>query len=175
MRYTRVAALIVPVLLSACSWRRTPVPIASETGSTALLVGEWAGEYSSSQTGRSGSITFDLASEKDTAFCDVVMVPKIRSMQVVGDQSNRGIVRPQPPAEPLRIRFIRLGDNRISGTLDPYVDPDCMCRVTTTFEGRLTGPDTIGGSFSTRAAGSDYVATGGRWKVTRQKARTTSP
>ena len=174
MRATRLAALTLLLPLAGCGWRRTPVPIVSETGSVALLVGQWAGEYSSTQTGRTGSITFDLASEKDTAFCDVVMIPKPQSVQVVGDLTSGPVVRQPVLAEPLQIRFIRLGDNRISGTLEPYVDPDCGCRVTTTFSGKFNGDDTIEGTFTSRAAGPEYAQAGGRWKVTRQKTQTSA-
>lgn len=171
MRYAKILALAIPAVLSACSWRRTPVPIVAESGSAALLVGAWTGDYTSKQTGRSGTITFELASEKDTAFCDIVMIPKVQSIQIVGERGDRAIVRPQASAEPLKIRFIRLGEGRISGTLEPYVDPDCGCRVTTTFDGKFSGPDTIEGTFFSRAPGGESVPSGGSWKVTRQKAR----
>ena len=174
MRAARIAALMLLTPLAACGWKRTPVPIVFESGSVALLVGKWAGEYSSTQTGRSGSITFDLASEKDTAFCDVVMIPKSQSPQAVGELTGGPIVRYQTPTEPLQIRFIRLGDNRISGTLEPYVDPDCGCRVTTTFHGTFNGENTIEGTFVSRATTGEYLQSGGRWKVTRLKTQTSA-
>lgn len=167
MRATRIAALVLLTPLAACGWRRTPVPVVFESGSVALLVGEWAGEYSSTQTGRSGTITFDLASEKDTAFCDVFMIPKSGSGQTVGDFTAGPIVRHQTPTEPLKIRFIRLGDNRISGTLEPYVDPDCGCRVSTTFHGKFDGENTIEGTFESRGTRGEQLQSGGRWKVAR--------
>lgn len=169
MRYTRLAALLLLPAVAACSWRKTPVTLIPETGSVALLVGVWSGEYSSPQTGRSGSITFDLASEKDTAFCDVVMVPKIHGMQNTTDGVDRAIVRSLPSNQALKVRFIRLGDRRISGTLEPYVDPDCGCRVSTTFEGTITSANTIEGTYTSVSSALDYSRTGGRWKVTRQK------
>ena len=63
MRYMRNTMLPCLAVMAACSWRRTPVPVISDSGSTTALVGEWTGEYSSTQTGRSGSITFQLAGE----------------------------------------------------------------------------------------------------------------
>ena len=169
VRLQRLAVLLMLTAIAACSWRKTPVALIPETGSVALLVGVWSGEYSSPQTGRSGSITFDLASEKDTAFCDIVMVPKIQSMQNPGEGVNRAIVRPLPSNQPLKVRFIRLGDRKISGTLEPYVDPDCGCRVSTTFEGIITSANTIEGTYTSVSSALDYSRTGGRWKVTRQK------
>lgn len=175
MRFTKLAPVLLLVAVTACSWRKTPVTLIPETGSVALLVGVWTGEYSSLQTGRSGTITFDLASEKDTAFCDVVMTPKFQSIQTVGEGTANAIVRPQPFAAPLKIRFIKLGDRRVSGILDPYVDPECGCKVTTTFDGTVTNGDTIEGTYSSVSTGLNNAPTGGRWKVTRQKSVTTVP
>ena len=175
MTRNRLAVFILPIAIVACSWKKTPVPIIPETGSVALLVGEWSGDYSSAQSGRSGTITFDLASEKDTAFCDVVMIPRLQPIQVAGERSGNAVIRPQRTADPLKLRFIRLGENRVSGTLDPYLDPDCECRVTTTFIGVFTAPDTIEGTFTTRGVATDYSQSGGRWRVTRQKSPVTSP
>lgn len=165
-----VLAFVLPV--AACSWRRTPVPIYSETGSTALLVGAWSGEYSSSETGRRGSISFDLASETDTAFCDVTMVP------FAGNAQMGPIVQNDVPTaartavpQPLKIKFIRLGGNRISGILEPYNDPDCGCTVRTMFTGTVTGPNKIEGTYTTAASGL-YQPTKGRWTVERQSIAT---
>ena len=169
MRYTRLAALLFLPAVAACGWRKTPVTLIPETGSVALLVGVWSGEYSSPQTGRSGSITFDLASEKDTAFCDVVMIPKIQSIQRIGEGVDRAIVRPQPSNQPLKVRFIRLGDQRVSGILEPYFDPECGCRVSTTFDGTITSANTIEGTYTSRGGSLENSLSGGRWKVTRQK------
>jgi hypothetical protein len=175
MRYIRAAAVLAALsFVSACAWKRTPVPVISDTGSTALLVGTWSGEYNSRETGRSGSITFDMASEKDTAYCDVVMVPKVAQTFNVAthDRAASSVVQPPSFSQPLRIRFIRLGERRVSGTLDPYTDPDCDCRVTTTFDGRITSANTIEGTYITTGAGARI--SGGTWKVNRQKATATT-
>lgn len=175
MRYITTGTLVVAsILTAACAWRRTPVPIISDSGSTALLVGDWSGEYSSRETGRSGSISFELASEKDTAYCDIVMVPKVPTLQVVTrDRAEGPVAASSAPAQPLKIRFIRLGEGRVSGTLDPYVDPECNCRVTTTFDGRITSADIIEGTYTTR--GSGISESKGTWKVNRQRTSSRSP
>jgi hypothetical protein len=161
--------------VAGCAWRRTPVPIISDAGSTGLLVGTWTGEYNSAQTGRSGSISFELASEKDTAYCDVVMVPSIQRLRVANNTNPEGpSVRPIPLAEPLKLRFIRLGDGRVTGTLEPYKDPDCDCQVTTTFEGKFYGTNTIEGTYVTTGTVL-HQQTSGRWKVTKQTSTSTSP
>ena len=169
MRYIKaMAGVMLAVGAAGCSWRRTPVPIISESGSTALLVGSWTGEYSSAQTGRSGSISFDLDSEKDTAYCDVVMTPKVGNFRVATETPEKqAIVQPAFP-EPLKMRFIRVGDGRVSGTLEPYTDPDCQCTVTTTFEGTFYDPNKIEGSYITQGSAT-YKTTSGKWKVIRKK------
>jgi len=168
-----VLALLLPV--AACTWRRTPVPLLSDSGSTALLVGSWAGDYSSAETGRSGNISFELASEKDTAYCDVVMIPKIQTFRVATQEHPEvRMVRPETLTEPLRIRFIRLGEGRLTGRLDPYTDPECGCQVSTTFEGRFTNDNVIEGTYVTKGDGV-YQTTSGRWKVQREAAGATTP
>jgi len=175
MRYTRAAiAIAFAAAAAGCTWRRTPVPLIAENGSTALLVGSWAGDYSSTETGRSGSISFELESEKDTAYCDVVMTPKVGNFRFSTEQRpDVPVVTPQALGEPLRIRFIRLGDGRITGTLEPYTDPECGCKVTTVFEGTLKGPDRIAGNYLT--SGSDGYQSKGKWTVVRQRVARTTP
>ena len=56
----------------------------------------------------------------------------------------------------LKIHFIRKEGGNLSGTLDPYNDPDCDCRVTTTFQGTFRDARTIEGTFST-----DHLFQGG--------------
>lgn len=111
MRYQSVAVLALAATTAACGWRRTPVPVTSETGSVEALVGNWSGEYSSAETGRNGSITFTLA---------------------------------------------------------PYNDPECGCRVITTFSGRFADANTIEGTYDTRGTSFGHTPSGGKWKVTRQ-------
>ena len=169
MRNTRNAfVLALALVTAACGWKRTSVPVISDTGSTALLVGSWSGEYSSEETGRSGSISFELASEKDTAYCDVVMLPTVQNVKIAVDPSGQTpVVRHPAPAEPLKIRFVRLGESRITGTLEPYTDPDCACTVSTTFQGRFTGANTIEGTYVTTGRALVQPTTG-QWKVTRR-------
>jgi hypothetical protein len=169
MRSVRSAFVLALALFSAgCGWRRTPVQVFSDTGSTGLLVGRWSGEYNSRETGRSGSISFELASEKDTAYCDVVMIPAVQNLKIAVESSNQAPVVRQPvTAEPLKVKFVRLGEGRITGTLEPYADPDCACTVSTTFTGRFTGANRIEGTYVTSGRASGKSTTG-QWKVARQ-------
>lgn len=168
--------LTAALFTAACGWRRTPVHVISETGSTALLVGSWSGDYSSKETGRVGTISFELASEKDTAFCDVVMVPKMPATQVTNAEGpSIQAAQLQAAGQPLKIQFIRLGSGRVTGTLEPYTDPDCKCQVVTTFEGVFTGPNTIEGTYTTRGTDFFHQTSAGNWKVTRRVSTATIP
>jgi hypothetical protein len=75
------------------------------------------------------------------------MVPKTHDVQVTSqDHSQVPVARSEGLAEPLRIRFVRVAGGGVSGTLAPYTDPVCGCKLVTTFEGSFTGPNTIEGT-----------------------------
>jgi hypothetical protein len=63
---------------------------------------------------------------------------------------NRTDDRAIPHAHPelLAISFVRVSGNSVRGTLEPYRDPVCGCRVQTVFDGRLNG-DVITGTYET--------------------------
>jgi len=169
MRFLKTAApLALIAMMASCSWKRTPVPVTSDSGSVAALVGQWEGEYSSAETGRSGSITFQLASQKDTAYGDVIMVPRKQDVQT-GPEERAQVMAARAPAiaEPLKIRFVRMEGGHVFGTLEPYREPDCGCEVTTTFEGRFSDTNTIRGTFITRGIRITHQPTQGRWTVAR--------
>jgi hypothetical protein len=129
------------------------------------LVGAWTGEYSSIQSGRSGSITFSLKSATDTAYGDVVMTPKGGPREVVTpDRPATGPAANIPQV--LTIRFVRVEGNRMSGTLDPYPDPNCGCQLNTTFTGLFDGAARIEGTFESRGS-MDHPLTTGKWRVKR--------
>ena len=174
MKTITALAALAALSLTACSWRRTPVPIVGDVGSTALLVGSWSGDYFSPETGRRGSISFELESEKDTAFCDVTMIPYVGNARVGANvHGDAPVIASQKSInEPLKIRFIRIGDQRISGTLEPYTDPECGCTVTTTFIGSFAAPNKIEGTFTTVSTGMQQT-TKGQWSVKRQTVATT--
>ena len=84
-------------------------------------------------------------------------------------------VEPQSANDPLRsmpqmlnISFVSATGGVLRGTMDPYTDPSCDCKVQTTFVGRLSG-DTIEGTFTTTPQGSEGNLTTGRWKMSREK------
>ena len=146
-----------------------PVPLAGTARDVAALAGRWEGSYSSAATGRSGSISFTLSATGDSAFGDVIMIPRGlgRPLQALDRQGPTGAAGTQPQSAVLTISFVRVAGGRVTGRLAPYADPETGTQLSTTFEGRLDG-DTIEGSYTTRGSDTGDSQTG-QWKVTRRK------
>ena len=147
----------------ACASTPETVPVVGSTGDVSSLVGEWSGEYEGGSSGRSGNIVFVLRSVADTAHGDVMMIPRGSGEQLSGE--NRRAPLSLRSGQVLRIAFVRVAGGAVSGTLDPYTDPDCTCTVQTTFTGTLRG-NTIEGTFVTRGSQLPNEQTG-KWRVTR--------
>ena len=168
-RFTPRAALFAHlVLLSlwACAPSPSRVPVLAESHELHTLVGSWSGTYFSA-SGSSGSITFVLAAQSDTAFGEVIMFD---------ERKHRTFVPNAPPfseedqlahKQVLPIRFVRVIGNRISGELASHVDAVSGCVMTTLFEGQLT-PDEMSGTFISRFVGS-LETRSGTWRVRREK------
>ena len=165
MRALWIGAL---ALCTACAANPPPVPITGPAADVRALAGEWAGEYQSVETGRSGSIQFKLEAGSDTASGQVVMVPA----DIAGIRANPpGEV---PPAmagisQVLTIRFVRVSGNTITGTIDPYRSPDCACTLHTVFTGELRD-NRIAGTFTSQHSGDDRNVQKGTWSVRRKVA-----
>ncbi|HJP84663.1 MAG TPA: hypothetical protein VJ852_01625 [Gemmatimonadaceae bacterium] len=163
-----IALMLVALTTStlACA-RRTPgIQLASSDFDLNPLVGQWRGSFSSSQTGRTGTIAFNLNAGESAATGNVVMFAKPDSLLTPEEREMAANV---PDRSVLKIHFVRKQGGTISGGLDPYRDPDCNCTVTTLFQGAFTNAATIEGTYTTVRSlpGSDIVS--GTWKVTRTK------
>lgn len=165
-----IAAAIVATSLSCAGRRYSPVEVTADDFDVGPLVGRWAGEYHSEETGRSGNITFTLQPGEASAFGDVLMIPKTPTRSTMPLQNQTvgypalGTVR-----ELLTIHFVRKEGNLVVGMLDPYQDPECFCRVITTFRGVFKDGRTIEGTFSTQGSDQISMRAQGSWKVTRVK------
>lgn len=157
---------IIASALTACAGNPQPIPVVGDAASVANLAGKWEGTYSSSETGRSGSIVFDLSAGRDTAFGDVLMIPAGEREPVSRAPDPDQLEPMSPRPRVLTVRFVQIGGDRVSGQLAPYQDPACGCTVTTTFEGRVEG-DVIEGSYLTRHEHGAGVQRG-TWKVERR-------
>src|SRR5436309_9554299 len=116
----RSAALVVSTLVAACGGAQTPVPLIGPARDVAALAGAWAGDYSSAMSGRSGSISFTLRAQGDSAFGDVVMIPTGLN-RPLGPWPTQA-TDPQTRAHPvvLTINFVRVMHDTGSGRLAPY-------------------------------------------------------
>jgi hypothetical protein len=153
-------ALVMLPLLGACVAPGTPIPV---RGDADVLTGRWVGEYSSDETGRSGSIQFTLQAGADSATGDVLMIPNwpgpnFISQYIPPDETVN-------PPTPLQIQLVRVFGHQVAGQLTPYQDPNCGCTVTTIFSGRLVG-DRLDGVFHTYHP--DGRTTIGQWRALRQ-------
>ena len=165
IRSPTLATLLI-LALSACRASRSPVPLVGGSGDVSTLKGEWSGDYSSAESGRSGSITFTLRAAGDSAFGDVVMIPSALGRPLMPWRQQNVTGADQSPASTvLTIRFVRVEHGHVSGTLDPYADPQTGARLLTTFSGELNG-NTIAGTYTTRLPSGDTQT--GRWTVQRR-------
>lgn len=163
----RIAVLTsAATLLMSCAYRPDPVPIAGSASALGSMAGTWLGEYSGSESGRSGSITFIIGARGDSAFGDVLMVSSTNAgalQPVHSAQEHMAHVR---SSQALRIDFVAVSEGGLSGNLEPYIAPDCSCRVTTTFTGRRNG-NVIEGTFVTQ--GPSNFEQRGTWRVSRSR------
>jgi hypothetical protein len=146
------AALSVLLALSlvGCAGSFNTFPVNGRQTEIAKVKGDWSGEYSSPDTGRSGFISFKLDLGHSTGEGQV-------EMNVPGELQPR----------PLRIASMHVSGNEVRGRLARYTDPGCNCAVDTEFVGIVTG-GTIDGTFTTKPAGRDLVAAGGTWHAERK-------
>jgi hypothetical protein len=162
--------------LNACASMAAPVTLVADPEGKKLLEGEWVGEYWNPATGRSGSISFSLV-QHDTSLCnvhaehahgDVLMVPLGGEPLPPSEAWEIGKTERQAPAV-LGIQLIRVHGDQLTGTLEPYRDPDTGQPISTTFEGIISG-DEISGDFVTVNAENGQRLMG-QWRVVRKSTR----
>ena len=165
-----VLVIGIAAAVTACVEQPAPRAIAidAEVADTFVLEGDWSGRYWSVDTGRSGRIRFSLTAADDRAYGDVLMLPAMQ-----GENEEAGTLVPAnrgeaASPETLAIEFVRIdaSSESVSGTLEPYRDPDCDCIVSTTFTG-VVSRDSIEGTFVMQAGGSHPLRRG-KWVVERQ-------
>lgn len=153
--------------LAACRFTPTHVPLRGSESDIAQLAGTWDGEYSSAQSGRTGSIIFEFTAGVDTAHGDVLMTSPFNGHQFrAADAGSPDHERHARSVDMLTVRFVRIEGGTVRGALEPYVAPDCACTVTTVFNGTVNG-DRIEGTYTTR--GPRNLLQDGRWSAARRK------
>jgi hypothetical protein len=144
---------------TACAAGRAPeTEVTASDFDLQPLVGEWHGDYTNPGAGRSGTIAFRLRAGESSATGKVVLIPGKADTLVTSSAMARSVIN---------ISFMRKEGNKVTGSLDAYIDPTCACRVTTNFEGSFKDARTIEGTFTTVPTQSGAQVTGGKWKVTR--------
>lgn len=162
----RMSVTLITALGTACSTSPSPVPVVADQAELLQIAGEWHGTYDSPVVDRRGTIVFKLEAGRDTAHGDVTMIPRGWTRPLGPAEHPAAVARDAPIPEVLQIRFVRVEYGVVSGTLQPYKDPDCGCAVYTTFIGRLMG-DLIEGTFTARPAhGPAYEGT---WRIQRKR------
>lgn len=131
-------------VLVACGASHKEVAVQGSDMDLARVAGDWEGEYSGTESGRTGPVTFSLQMGSHVAEGQVVM----------------------GGATPLKIEFVKVKDDDVKGTIAPYTDPGCSCEVQTTFLGTLA-KDVINGTFETTVGTTGQVQTG-TWSVSRK-------
>jgi hypothetical protein len=163
----RLTALALLGLVgAACRYQPTPVVLQGTPADIAALHGEWVGEYSSPESGRSGSIVFTVVAGTDTAHGDVVMTTSRGQAIVAADASSPEHARHSASPTILRIRFVRVFGGMVEGEMEAYIAPDCQCVVQTVFQGTVT-QNMIEGDYVTRSESG--LRQQGRWTVWRRQ------
>ena len=162
-----LAVAVVAISATGCASRKPQIQLTSKDFDLNPLVGEWRGNYSSSETGRNGTIAFTLRAGESAASGNVVLLPRADSSFA----ANHAPVDPSATSsrQVLTIHFVRKEGSNVVGTLDPYRDPECACEVSTTFQGAFRDRSTIEGTYTTVPSAPGTKVTSGTWKVTRVK------
>ena len=95
--YEHAALIALIPVLGACATTSTPIPVVGDEPDLTVLDGRWEGSYESSESGRSGSITFELAAGSDTAHGNVIMVPSSDVSVPRQNEANERRAAPPPP------------------------------------------------------------------------------
>jgi len=135
---------IYAVTAAACGGGQKEVEMKGKESELAKIAGTWEGDYKGNESGRSGTIKFDLQLGRHVAEGEVFM----------------------GGATSLKVEFIEVEGGQIKGTIAPYTDPNCKCTVETSFLGTVTG-DEINGMFETKVPATGQIQTG-TWKVSRK-------
>jgi hypothetical protein len=164
----RLLGLLAVVSLTACSSRSMPVLLQGEPAAAASLSGDWTGSYWNGGSAKRGTLKFFIGvGEEDATFGDVTMLSPLGERMQPADQgpAHRAHTR---LAQALRVDFARAASGEVTGTLEPYIAPDCLCKVSTTFTGSFVG-DTLRGTFV--STGGTRENRDGKWQLVRRAAK----
>lgn len=172
MRRTLLSSAVATVIASSagCSLAMRPVPVSASHIQWEALGGEWRGTYEMEAYDRHGTIAFKLVAIEERASGEVLMIPErtgwpyTQNRPVPGQPPDRAA----PRTELLTIRFVEAADGTLSGTMDPYWDPDRRCTAHASFSGVIDG-DFVSGRVSS-VCEDDVKVLRGRWRARRNAA-----
>ncbi|MGH7696446.1 MAG: hypothetical protein ACRENH_15780 [Gemmatimonadaceae bacterium] len=163
-----LVTLTLALAVTACAWKSTPVALIGATEDISALTGEWYGEYHSDAAQRSGTIWFKLDAVRDTAFGDVLMIPRERAIPQM-EPSAPDAWRDR--SQVLTIKFVRVDREHVTGAMDPYPSPEDGTMLVTVFRGAIKG-DRVDGEFMILDSKSPLPQQGTWWaKRTADKPR----
>ena len=166
--HATLAAVAAAFGLAACSGNPDVVPVIATPQDLSALTGIWEGHYVSKEGDtRVGEIYFDLQGGHDTAHGHVIVT---FATAALNDRRPKDVY-PSPPfsSDRIGIKFVLASAGSIAGELQPYSDPECGCRLATTFTGLLYN-DKIKGTFVTRHIDTNTIVRG-TWSAARKKLR----
>lgn len=160
----RRSTALLTLLLAACQYHPQVVPLAGESHEIQQLTGRWEGRYTGVESGRTGTITFEVNARGDSAYGDVLLtVPGFLEPPIPIDPRDVHLAH-VATGDLLSIQFVRIAGNEVRGTIEPYRAPDCGCVVSTAFTGRIDG-NRVSGRFVTRLPNGRRQH--GTWRVGR--------
>jgi hypothetical protein len=165
------SAIAISFAASAgCSLAMRPVPVSASHIQWQTLAGEWRGTYRMDGYDRHGTIAFKLVAIEEQASGEVLMIPERTGWPYTMNQPMQGPpnARVERRTELLTIQFVEAADGALSGTMDPYWDPDRHCTAHASFTGLVDG-DSVSGEV-TSVCQNDVRVLHGRWRARRNPA-----
>lgn len=151
----KATALLLLLVLALPLAAQETVPVDGHAHDVATLEGTWTGGYDCEDTGRSGTLSFDLAPGARSATARLVMVPRPTEAD------------PTPAPIVLALHLVDVDGDRIRGSLAPYDDPEWDLPLDTRFEGVRSG-DRLEGTFLSLPTAIDTLPAGGQWWAVRE-------
>ncbi|RMH38487.1 MAG: hypothetical protein D6689_19450 [Deltaproteobacteria bacterium] len=132
----------------ACGGAMGQVPVRGDDAEVARLAGEWKGQFEGVDNAKTGTIDLNFQLGRHTADARVTLL---------GASTDGSAMK-------LKVEYLAVENGTIRGKIEPYVDPECSCKVETEFEGALTGDYIVGTYFARPAAGGERK---GQWSAER--------
>ena len=171
----RVAAVLLACSAAGCSMAMRSVPVSASHIQWEALAGEWQGSYQMNAYDRHGTIAFKLVAVEEQASGEVLMIPEHRGWPYTVNHPTDGVPGAErvPKTELLSIQFVEALDGTLSGTMEPYWDPDRRCTARASFTGVIDRDSISGDVVSVCDDGVRLLR--GRWRARRNPPVAAAP